>query len=104
MKGRDRVETATAKAAHELQETARIGGDDSFGVGGEKFLHFAIAELTCGLRIKKIVDTGRATAETGFFDVDDFEAWDGREKTTWLLIDCLSVTKMAGIVIGDSHG
>jgi hypothetical protein len=93
----------SAEAAHELEETAGVGGDDRFGVSGEQVGDFAIAELLGGPGLEQVVDAGGATAEGGFGDLGDFEAGDCGEEFARLEEDALCVAKMAGVVVGDAE-
>src|SRR5262249_27946237 len=86
------------------QETTWIGGDNRLGLGGEQLLNFAVAKLTGWLWIQKVVDARGATAQVGLFDLDDFEAGNGGEDPARLLVNGLSMAKMAGVVVGDAHG
>jgi hypothetical protein len=104
MEGGHSLQAATAKAAHELEEAPGVGGDDCLRLGGEEPLHFAVAKLAGRFGMEKIVDAGRAAAEAGLVDFVNFEAWDGGEETARLLIDALSMTEMAGVMVGDAHG
>ena len=58
VKGRLGAFTATAEAAHELEEAAGVGRDDGLGVGVEKMADLAVAELLGGFWLEEIVDTG----------------------------------------------
>ena len=53
----------SAKAAHELEETAGVGGDDGVGVSGEQVGDFAVAELLGGFGLEQVVNAGGPAAE-----------------------------------------
>ena len=86
-----------------MQEATRIGGDDGFCLGGKQLFYFAIAKLTGGLRIQKVVDTGGTAAQAGLFDLNDLQARNVGEETARLLVDGLRMTEVAGVVISDAH-
>jgi len=91
------------QAAHELQETAGVGGDDGVGVSGEQVLDFPVAELLGGFRLEQVVDAGGAAAEGGFGNFGDLEAGDSGEQLARLLKDALRVAQVAGVVVGDAY-
>ena len=103
MKGGHRLQAASAETTHQLQKAPRIRGDNRFRLGGKQLFNFAIAKLTGGPRIQKVVDTGGTTAQAGLFDLDNFQAGNGGEEPARLLVDSLSMTEVTGVVIRNAH-
>jgi len=68
-----------AEAAHELEETPGIGGDDGVGLRGQEMRDFTVAELLRWLGLEEIVDARGTAAERGFGDFSDLEVGDGGE-------------------------
>ena len=87
-----------------MEETAWVGGDDCLRVGVEKMADFAVAKLLGRFRLEEVVDAGRATAERGLGNFSDFQLGDFGEEFTGLLVNSLSVTQVACVVIGDADG
>lgn len=104
MKGGQGALPAAAQAAHQLEEAAGVGGDDSLGVGVEEVANFAVAELLGGLRLEEVVDAGGATAKRRLGDFSNFKLRNSGEKLTGLLVNSLSVTEVACVVISDADG
>ena len=87
-----------------MQEATRVGGDNRLGAGGKQPFNFAIAKLTGWLWIQKVVDTGGTAAQAGFFDLNDLEAGNVGEEPARLLVDGLSMSEVAGVVVRNAHG
>ena len=104
MKGWEGTLSATAEAAHQLEEAPWIGGDDGLRVGVEEMADFAVAELQGRLRLEEVVDAGRATAQRGLGYFGNFQLGDFGEEFARLLVDSLSVTQVACVVICDADG
>jgi len=102
VEGGDFFLVGPAEAAHKLEETAGVGGDDGVGVGGQEVGYFAVAELLGGFGLEEVVDAGGAAAEGGFGDLGDLKAGDGTEKFAGLDEDSLGVAEVAGVVVGDA--
>ncbi len=75
-----RLQAASAETTHQLQKATRIRGDNRFRLGGKQLFYLAIAKLTGRLRIQKIVDTGRTTAQACLFDSYDLKPGNRREQ------------------------
>ncbi len=104
MEGGQGAFPSAAETAHQLKQAAGIGGDDCLGLGVEEMVYLAIAELLRGFRLKEVVDAGGATAERGFGYFGNFELRNCGEKLTGLLMNSLSMTQVACIVISDADG
>jgi hypothetical protein len=50
------------------------------------------------------MDAGRAAAQAGLLDFDNFQSGDGGKDPARLLEDSLRVTQMTRIMVCDTHG
>lgn len=104
MKGGQGAFSATAEAAHQLEEAAGIGRDDGLGADVKEVADLAVAKLLGGLGLKEVVDACGATAKRRLGDLSNFKLRNSGEKLAGLLMDSLSVTEMACVVICDAQG
>jgi hypothetical protein len=64
----------------------------------------AVAKLLGRLRLEEVVDAGGATAKRGLGDLSNFKLRNSGEKLAGLLMDSLSVTEVACVVVRDAEG
>ena len=102
MKGGKGTLPAAAESTHQLEETTRIGRDNRLTACIEKMSDFAVAELLGRLRLEEVVNACRATAKGGLSNLDNLKLRNSGEKFARLLMDSLSVTEVACVVIGDA--
>ena len=82
-------------AGTELEQAARVGGDDDFGFYGGDVLHFVVEQLERGFGLRDVVDTGRSAANVGVREFDELEAGDLFQEIAWGVADFLSVEQVA---------
>jgi hypothetical protein len=94
---------ATAEAAHQLKKAAGIGRDDGLRAHVEKMTNFAIAKLSGGIRLEEVIHACRTAAERGLGELGNFKLRNFGEQLAGLLVNPLRVSKMASVVISDTH-
>ena len=87
-----------------MEETTGIGRNDCLAARIEKMGDFTIAQLLGWLGLDEIVHTCGATTKRGFGNLGNLQLRNFKEEFAGLLVDSLSVTKMACVVIGDAEG
>src|SRR5438132_13285619 len=87
------------QAGAELQQAARIPGDDHLGIGREAGPDFAIAQVRGRARLDQIEDPRRAAAEGGVRDLHQLEPGNATEQAAGLQAYGLRVLYVAGVVI-----
>src|SRR3954454_6833723 len=85
----------------DLDRAAGIARGDRVRAGGQQVVHLAAAELRCGLRVEQVVDTRGAAADLPTLGLQDLELRYLGEKVARLGAHGLSVSEVAGVVVGD---
>ena len=90
-------------AGAELQEAAGVGGDDDFGFDRGDVFHFVVEQFERGFGLRDVINAGRATADVGVWQLDEFEAGNLFQEIARRVADFLPMEKVARILVGDAE-
>src|SRR6185312_9341660 len=91
-----------AEVLADLQQAARVGGDDDVRPGRRDVLGLPRAELARGLGRDHVVDARRTAAQLRFGQVEELDTRDGAQHGAGLRPHLLRVPEVAGVVVGDA--
>ena len=97
------IEAAVAKPGLDLQNAAGVGGDHRLRPRGFDVAHLAPQQAIGHLRLREVVDAGRAAAPVGLRQVDHAQPGHLSQQRARLPANLLAVHDVTGIVIRHRH-
>ncbi len=92
-----------AGGCRDLQRAARIGRGDHVRRERGDVACFTRPQLSGGLWLDQVIDSGAPTADLGFGRCQQLDAGNRLQERARLRPDALAVRQMAGVVVGDGR-